>query len=59
MPDDKLDDKFDDKLDDKGNVSRNLTGLWIKCQAKDCGKTVYRKDVERSHWGYNGTLASD
>ena len=43
-------DRFEDKTDEKGNVSRNLTGLWIKCQAKDCGKTVYRKDVERANY---------
>ena len=36
------------RKDEGGNVSRNLTGLWIKCHAEDCGKTVYRKDVERA-----------
>jgi acetyl-CoA carboxylase carboxyl transferase subunit beta len=31
---------------DRGIVSRNLTGLWVKCPAADCGKTVYKKDVD-------------
>ena len=44
------DNRFEEKSDEPGNVSRNLTGLWIKCQAKDCGKTVYRKDVERANY---------
>jgi acetyl-CoA carboxylase carboxyl transferase subunit beta len=33
-------------MPEKGLVSRNLTGLWIKCPASDCGKTVYKKDVD-------------